>query len=249
MTKACWICGQKSDSGEHIVKSSDIKRILGESRNRIFLNNDRYKNKIIQSRKSDLLKYKNSICHDCNTNKTASHDAAWDILSSHMINRRNVKPGDRIKLNKVFRGSHRDQSIRTHLYFVKLFGCFLNEVLPSFNLTSLSYSILNNKAHSKIFLEFGSIPIKNQSTIISRSDLVLVGKEENPSYMCWLQHLHHFSVSISYFGHSALSPTDKLWNPQSNQHKVLKITDLSPNNSFKPTRHHGVGHSFKPPTS
>ena len=242
MTKVCWICGQKSDSGEHIVKSADIKRILGESRNRIFLNNDLYRNKIIQSRKSDHLKYKNSICHDCNTNKTASHDDSWDTLSSNIIQRGGVKPGNRVKLNKVFRGSHRDQSLKAHLYFVKLFGCFLNEVLPSFDLKEFSNCILSNKAHPKIFLEFGSIVLKSQSILISRSDLVVVGKEETPSFMCWLHHLHHFSVSVSYFGHSSLSPTDKLWNPQTNHHKVIKITDLSPNNSFKPTPHRGVGH-------
>lgn len=62
----CWICGEKGDSGEHLIKASDIKSLFGEitQKNPVNLHTEDKKNKSVGSSKSDKFKSSALICRD-----------------------------------------------------------------------------------------------------------------------------------------------------------------------------------------
>lgn len=77
----CWICGQEANSKEHIIKKSDLTRVFGNGPYKgdnalAHIKNGRQQ--LIQGPNSDKIKYRDSLCHDCNTTATQPFDFAYN---------------------------------------------------------------------------------------------------------------------------------------------------------------------------
>ena len=130
----CWICGSDGNSGEHLVKASDIKSVfknISQNTPLVYRRSDTLKRKI-GSRKANILKSNALICTDCNNKRTSDHDRAWETLSEYLRQYPLEKRGPlRIRLSKVFKQNRFQNVLAAHLYFVKLFGCrIIEESIP-----------------------------------------------------------------------------------------------------------------------
>ena len=83
----CWICGNEGDSGEHLVKASDIRNYFGNISidSPVYTHNDYKRNIPIRSIKSNRFKSKALICKYCNNTRTQPHDRAWESLSNYIL--------------------------------------------------------------------------------------------------------------------------------------------------------------------
>src|SRR5437899_2464458 len=77
--KKCWICGvNDANSGEHMIKKSDLRDVLGnptQARPFYFYKFD-LKARAVGSLKADILKSAAPMCAHCNNTRTQPHDLA-----------------------------------------------------------------------------------------------------------------------------------------------------------------------------
>lgn len=79
----CWICGKDADSGEHLIKASDLKMIFGKVRQDkpLYMHTNAQRNIRVAGLQSNKLKYEKVMCRDCNSGRTQASDKAWELLS------------------------------------------------------------------------------------------------------------------------------------------------------------------------
>lgn len=155
----CWICGDEGNSGEHLIKASDLKALfVRETKNvSLYLHTDRKRNNLIGGLKARKLKSKALLCGYCNSHRTKVHDEAWRMLSAYLRERQPpIRPGMSLRLNRVFPGGVRKSMLSVHLFFVKLFGCRIVEHNIPIKIGQFSKSIMVNVPHPKVWLAFSS---------------------------------------------------------------------------------------------
>ncbi len=156
----CWICGDEGSTGEHRTKASDLKSLFGNvtQRSPIYLHTDKKRNlKINSIKKSRELKSPSLICPNCNNARTATHDRAWQALSTYLRNKKPpIKRGDIIRLEKVFPGAVKKSMLKVHLYFLKLFGCAILDHNIPIKIAPFRDAIIQEKPHENIYLAFWS---------------------------------------------------------------------------------------------
>ncbi|WP_395377358.1 hypothetical protein [Marinicella sp. W31] len=157
----CWICNKyDANSGEHVVKRSDLELHLGEiSRaNPLYrLKMDGSEGKKIYSSKNNSFKYSKTICEYCNQTLTQPHDTAWEELSRH-FHSEFIRLRNKGKWNpKSVFDNCKKRMLDVHLFFLKNFGCLIKEFGYDeyIDLYELSDSILNSYSNSYFFLAFG----------------------------------------------------------------------------------------------
>lgn len=131
----CWWCGEVSNSREHKVKRTDIKRIYGkgpyqEEKLGIFnidVNNVRITKttqKTVQSSDSDHLKFESCLCQKCNNERSAPFDRAYDIFMDYVdSNLTVIKEEDNIDLKKVYGVKFIKQKLNLFRYYAKHICC------------------------------------------------------------------------------------------------------------------------------
>ena len=145
----CWICGEDANSGEHLIKASDLKSLFGQVTNRspLYFHSDAVRNQPIQGLKSDKLKFSSRICARCNNQRTQTHDHAWETLSNYIRSRQPpIQRGTVVRLDKAFPGSVRQSMLDVHLFFLKLFGCLIVEHSIPMDIAPFSEAILHGTA-------------------------------------------------------------------------------------------------------
>lgn len=224
----CWICGKEGDSGEHLVKASDIRNYFGtiSKDSPVFTHNDYKRNIPIHSIKSKRFKSKALICKYCNNTRTQPHDRAWESLSNYILHRypksNSVK---RINLSKVFPGQSKKQLLNVHLFFAKLFGCRIIESNIHINISPFSNAILNNVAIEELFLVFCETPTFN-TQYAGISEVKCINHNNIPVWAEWLYTIGHLSVKVTYSSNiHRLGRFGKTWHPN-NQGKVVTIYKL-----------------------
>ena len=140
--KPCWICGVIADSGEHMIKRSDLKDALGGGPYRFHTAEKR--NTIMQGPNAKIIK-SFTICAKCNNQLSQPYDKAWETFSKYLqaSDRIVATPGNNIKLKNIFPGKIHDSMLFVHLFFVKLFGCRIAEENIPINLDLFSKSFLS----------------------------------------------------------------------------------------------------------
>ncbi len=88
-TGQCWICGDTADSGEHKSKRSDLKAVFGKvsAKRPIHFHDGTKLNRKVKSLDADVLKWRNVICHYCNTTRTQPHDSGGRLRTIFMVSR------------------------------------------------------------------------------------------------------------------------------------------------------------------
>ena len=155
----CWICNQSPVTGEHKIKKSDLKSIFNKPTQKNPLYFTEYdetcviKEKPLGSFDNKILK-RHNICANCNGTRTQSHDESWQHLSN-VLRQSCLKKSDVVRTNKLFKYNTKEKMLNVHLYFVKHFGCYITEYTTPIDIKTFATSILNNKAHPNLFLQFG----------------------------------------------------------------------------------------------
>lgn len=196
----CWICGDIADSGEHLVKASDLRSIFGHvSQDRpLFFHTENRRNQFVKGIKANILKSAARICTECNNQRTQPYDRAWERLSQYLrLRNQPLRVGNRIHLHKVFPGAVQISMLRVHLYFVKRFGCEIAEHKIPIHLPALAEAILEEKAHPKIYLAFCP-PVDINARGAGGSDITAVKLGERTVYAVWFYILDRLTVRVMY---------------------------------------------------
>lgn len=151
----CWICGDEANSGEHLIKASDLKSLFNHvtQNSPLYFHRDQKRNYPIGGIKSDKLKYQALICVRCNNERTQSHDRAWERLSYYLRKRQPpIRPGMLVRLDRAFPGKVSKSMLDVHLFFLKLFGCLITENKIPIDISEFSQCILRGVPHPKVWL-------------------------------------------------------------------------------------------------
>src|ERR1700749_3259672 len=101
----CWICGQVANTGENMIKSSDLRFLFGKpsTDKPLFFNATKIKNRRIFGLKADILKSPAKLCAHCNNTRTQESDLAWEEFSETFLTRHYaLQPGETLVATKIF---------------------------------------------------------------------------------------------------------------------------------------------------
>ncbi len=228
----CWICGANADSGEHFVKASDIKLVFGpvSPSKPLFLHMEGDRSKRINGVHSRALKSKAKICKKCNEHRTQQHDNAWKRFSEYLHKRRPpIKTGDTIRLSKVFPGSVKRSMLYVHLYFLKVFGCYLVEHGAPIDIKTFSYAILNNTPHPYVHITVCPRAYEDKRSV-GGTAAESIEWEGRPMYIVWCYILDRVTIKVTYsilpsFSRRKLCLIDS-WHP-SRIKKYLRVGSVT----------------------
>lgn len=125
----CWICGAQANSREHKIKKSDLRSAYGSGSyhgddSPVYVQNRRISR--VQGAGSKLVKYKKSICANCNNSRTQPHDIAYDQFVTWLAeNELEVLRSHTLDLRDVFGEDYEEGQLNLFRYFAKSFGCRL----------------------------------------------------------------------------------------------------------------------------
>ncbi|MHB1217414.1 MAG: hypothetical protein ACYC1L_04340 [Alphaproteobacteria bacterium] len=124
-TKACWICGSPTKpTREHKYKATDLRRRLG-SDHMIVVRGKKWK--LAQSDKSNHVKFKSTICEECNTATTQRSDKAYDAFIEE-IEKADINDDAVKSAAEKFLIENETLYLPTFRYFAKLLGCHLADI-------------------------------------------------------------------------------------------------------------------------
>lgn len=130
-TKSCWICGAEATTGEHMQKKTDVTAMFGTGTFAKVVKHDYdKKTKVpIQGARAAALKYDKNLCGNCNNTRTQPFDRAYTTFCDYV--RENFSALQRtltLNTNLIFGKSvARKERRNLFLYFIKAFGCQLND--------------------------------------------------------------------------------------------------------------------------
>lgn len=229
----CWICRtRQADSSEHMLKASDVRSRVSDlsQKNPIFLQiNNQATNIRIGSSRSERLTFEQRICAYCNNTLTRPYDLAWQTLSEYLCaNWPQIKRLRRFDLSGPFPGATRRSALLVHLYFVKLFGCKLNdENDDAIDLGPFSDALTRGKPHPEVHLLFCNDDVASDYFLFYNSEIhVLERKADSQALTAvWMYGVRPMIIKVAYIRSGAPfnTPGDP-WHPA----KAGKIVKLSP---------------------
>lgn len=198
----CWICGNDATSGEHKTKRTDLRLNFSEpTQDRpLFYHDAKRQNQLVRSFDSKILKSPSRLCAHCNNARTQPHDRAWEKMSTFLRQcHPPMRPGVIIRANRIFPYDTKRQMLHVHLYFLKLFGCMVVEGQVPLDITIFANSIMNEKAHPCVYLEFGPSMSYDGKGVVGRSDLEALKNDYNECvFAVWLYQLAHLTVNVMF---------------------------------------------------
>lgn len=197
----CWICGDEANSGEHLIKASDLKSLFGHvTQNKpIYFHTSAKRNQLIRGIKSDKLKYRARICSRCNNERTQQHDRAWEMLSEYLRSRTPpIQKGTVIRLDKVFPGAVQRSMLNLHLFFLKLFGCLIAEYSIPLDISKFSTAILGETPHPKVHIAFWTGLHDQSLKHVGRTPVQTATLNRKIVYAEWFYIIDRVAVNIIY---------------------------------------------------
>lgn len=131
----CWWCGELSNSREHKVKRTDINRIYGkgpyhEEKLGIFnIDPNRLSEpRIVQSSKSDNLKFEKCICQRCNNERSVPFDKAYTSFMDYIDEYwKEIENDSYVDVKKIFGKKHKEGKDNLFRYYTKHICCRISE--------------------------------------------------------------------------------------------------------------------------
>ncbi len=198
----CWICGDPANSGEHLIKQSDIRSALGavSAAHPLFMHTAAARNIPVRGLKSKLLHSDAPMCAKCNNERTQPYDIAWQHLSDHLGRQRQpLQANQIIRLIDLFEGKVRQSLLDIHLYFVKAFGCKVMEAAAVIDLDPFRTAILKRHPHPNVHVAI--CPAFNDDVrVLTNSQIYALDGEQTGRtvYATWLYALNYVSVRVVY---------------------------------------------------
>jgi hypothetical protein len=208
-TLPCWICGAPADSAEHMVKASDFRSVFGAVNQNapVFRHSSAERNFKINGAKAEVLKFRPSLCANCNNARTQPHDRAWEALAS-TVRRHHppLKQGSPLPITEAFSGNAKVSMLHVHLYFVKLLGCYAVEYKVPLPLRTLAVAILGNYPHPNVYLHFVSILSNAGKSEIIVGNIRAVNRGPHTVGATWFYIVGTIGVHLTYYepGHPRL---------------------------------------------
>jgi hypothetical protein len=223
---SCWICGAEADSGEHMIKATDLRALFGhvDQRSPLFMHTDLRRNLPVPGIKSNLLKHKARLCSRCNNELTQKHDRAWTALSQYLQARTPpIRPGMKVRLCDIFPGKVSRSMLDVHLYFVKLFGCIATEHAIPLPIGEFSSAIRSGQAHPHVWISIGTSFHRPEINHAGCTEVQAAKLNGKVVFAIWTYFLGHVDVNIMYSlpGQRRRGLVDA-WNPAT-AHKALTI--------------------------
>lgn len=220
----CWICGGEGNTGEHLIKASDLKSHFKEISeiHPVYYHTSVKKNVEIKSLKSSKLKSDALICGRCNSNLSQPYDKAWERMSSYLRNNwGNALKKKVVPLKDVFPKNIDDSMLDVQLFFVKLFGCRIIEHEIPIDTKSFSNSFLKRSAHKNIFISIGQIRSRENIKVAGMTPIQAINFNNVPVFASWIYIVDELAVHIIY-------DTNRLnkkllrqcWTPKNHGHKL-----------------------------
>jgi len=186
--------------------------------------------KKIGSLKSDSLKWEAKLCHECNTKRTQPFDLVWEKLSAHLQNNTNgLKKNKILKLQSVFPGSVKKSMLNVHFYFLKVFGCIIQEHDVPIPIGPFSEAIMNTKAHKEVYMAFGYRAKPRHKNIITITPIESITQSGKVYFASWQYRVGDVFVDIIYsVDKKYMRVVREYWHPKNTQ-KILRLSELKNN--------------------
>ena len=113
--------------------------------------------------------------------------------------------------------------LSVHLYFVKLFGCIINDSdeAISIDLSSFADSIIKGRHHPDLYLQFGCGTEFNGEGLTGQSDFM--GENRNGSTVLGTVFYHVSGVTVAMFYSHGVTLSDRhgtYWHPKFNTGRI-----------------------------
>ena len=221
----CWICGDEGNTGEHMIKRSDLASVFGKPTQNapFYLHDTKRRNRNLGSLDNRRLKSPSRICARCNNDRTQPYDRAWEQLSS-ALRTRNLPIGPRaiVRANRIFRYNTRKQMLDVHLFFVKLFGCHIVTGDIPIDISSFATAILERRHHPCVYLKFGLVPRVGDKPIAGMSDIeAALTPDGSCAFATWFYEVDNLAVNVMFAvdGEDRQGMVDA-WHPQFGTNKL-----------------------------
>jgi hypothetical protein len=223
MVMDCWICGSHANTGEHIVKRSDLDALFPAvtQSTPIFLQREPFHDRKVGSLRSSKLTHSAKICARCNNSLTQLHDKAWQRLSAALqLHAPKLKPGAVFRTHNAFPNHTHCNLLKVHLFFLKAFGCMIESGGVAIPLAPFSDAILKGHAHPNVYLKFG---IGIDEAVAAASDMwVDTIDNEEVVYATWIYQVGRIWVNLIF----ALEGQDRdgligAWHPRQHTSKFV----------------------------
>ncbi|WP_109831466.1 hypothetical protein [Reichenbachiella versicolor] len=157
----CWICnGDLPLTGEHKFKASLLRKGYGKkykNEDSLYLikNGQPKEEERIESYKSPLVKFENSICADCNNAKTDPHDNSFDQFMSYIeSNYHLLLEQQNLNFESIFQLDWLTQKRNLFKYLAKIIGCKLQSINKESPLNELSNFIIEDLTPYRFNIKF-----------------------------------------------------------------------------------------------
>lgn len=225
----CWICGDIAKTGEHLLKSSDLRSHYGRvtPAKPIYFHTKQKRNSPLLSVKDKRLVCRAKICAKCNNDRTQPYDRAWEAFSSNVRNNwRAISKKGKIDLAKIFPGSSRQQALNVHLYFIKLFGCRIVENSVPIDIAKFSDALLKATPHDEVYLIVSETPPTAYHKIAALTEMHARNVGSVTQKAAWIYTVGPLSMKVGYLSKDASEmPWPNSWHP-SKPGKILKLAKL-----------------------
>lgn len=220
----CWICNVQANSGEHIVKKSDLKLSMSGKINQnspIFHRSNGEKKRPIGSLNAEALKFNKSICVNCNGSLSQPYDYSWSILSCYLYGT-SFETGEELELSKVFDSDSDSNLTNVHLFFAKIFGCSVVESGLSLDLEMLAQSIKTNTYCPHLYLKIRNSENGKTDSYCTLSD-IQVSSDESGKFQ--YAHIYYtvgkYTVDIVYSDNTVDLDLVEFFQPSNTLRKVI----------------------------
>lgn len=228
----CWICGDPADTGEHMIKKTDLAEIFGKPKQGkpLFLHNAAKTNHIIQGLNAEALKLASRLCAKCNNERSQPYDRAWEAFSRFVRNRHPpVVPGTFIRADRIYALDSNRELRNVQLYFVKLFGCLIHENGIPIDLKPFAKAFLERKFHRDVFIRLGCMQRTDRIVGVAGLSTAVDNHTGKVSCAQWFYELDRFAVNVIYAeDHDFWDVTDGAWHPKFGTGRLL-VHDFSGN--------------------
>jgi hypothetical protein len=221
---ACWICSDPADTGEHMIKASDLKALFGHTSQDkpLFRRVNSGPQEKVPGVRSEKLKFRTRLCAYCNNARTQTHDKSWEALVTYLRKRNpEVRPGEVVRVAHAFDNGVRPGLLGVHLYFAKLTGCLLLDGGVPLDTRPLAEAILHNRPHPYLYLSF--LVLTNRSiqrnAFITPVETITIGGDLSGAQ--WFYFVGRIGVHVTYAKslHNRMKQVH-LWHPSDSEKTI-----------------------------
>ncbi|MDO9475141.1 MAG: hypothetical protein Q7L07_00420 [Pseudohongiella sp.] len=105
-----------------------------------------------------------------------------------------MRKGSIVKISKIYPGCTKQGMLNVHLYFVKIFGCAIQEQEIPIDIGPFQQAILKGVAHPNLQIAIGV----NKSMATGNSDLELASLNGKPAFATWFYVAGSIAVNVMY---------------------------------------------------